>query len=80
MMTLNRDEYVKATDAIRGYLEIEFNLEIGSVATDQFMKFLEENVIHLYEDQAIEKVRQLVEEKAWSVDEDIRALKGIKNK
>ena len=80
MMTLNRDEYVKATDAIRGYLETELDLEIGSVATDQFMKFLEENVIHLYENQAIEKVRQLVEEKAWSVDEDIRALKGIKNK
>ena len=80
MMTLNRDEYVKATDAIRGYLETELDLEIGGVATDQFLKFLEENVIHLYEDQAIEKVRQLVEEKAWSVDEDIRALKGIKNK
>ncbi len=78
-MTLSREEYVKATDAIRGYLETEFDLEIGSVATDQFVKFLEEAVIHLYEDQAIEQVRQLVEEKSWSVDEDIRALKGVKN-
>lgn len=77
-MTLNKEEYIKVTDAIRGYLETTFDLETGSVAIDQFVKFLEENVIHLYEDQAIEKVRQLVEEKAWSVDEDIRALKGIK--
>lgn len=77
-MKLKKEEHNRVIDALRSYLETEFDLELGSVAADQFLTFLEQNVVDAYENQAIEEVRQLVEEKAWSMDEDIRALKGVK--
>lgn len=79
-MRLTREEYTIISDAIREYVAVTFDLTMGSVATDQFIQFLEEDIVGIYEDHAIEKVRTLVEEKAWSMDEDIRALKAVKRK
>lgn len=75
---LSKEQKAEVINEIQRFFLEERGEEIGELAAETFFYFIKENIGAYFYNKGIEDSKTIVEQKIFSVEEDLEALKRIK--
>jgi uncharacterized protein (DUF2164 family) len=77
-LKLAKEEKELLIEDLQGYLELDHNIELGRLATEQLIDYMLQQLVAPIYNQAIEDAGKTLMERMSSLEEDLYAMKMTK--